>query len=330
MKGHIISFDTDSNAGFISGHDGNRYQFTRSDWRSDTEPEPQQRVDFEIDGKQAKDIVALSKSVKKNGAAEQKDWGLIASWGFGILFLLAGIGSLVTPDSALSGLFQLALAGILLPPVLQIIHEKTGRTFRKSERAIAIVVLLLLAGVSAPKTAATETSAHSVPEATAINNNTAAENTEKVAAAEEKKDKTNAELDKLAELCPDDSYDLLPFTLESPDSYYNLIRNKSSSLSELQRKDHFKKIEGQAVVWVGWIEEVKEKFLGGYEVWIDMDSPEEVASIQEVYFNTDKETAYGLNKDHVACFVGTIESVTTVFTKLQVHLENVHVIKTYE
>jgi uncharacterized membrane protein len=33
MRGHVIGFDPDSNAGAISGHDGNRYDFVRLEWR---------------------------------------------------------------------------------------------------------------------------------------------------------------------------------------------------------------------------------------------------------------------------------------------------------
>lgn len=69
MKGQVITFDEETNKGLISGHDGNRYSFTRMDWtKKEIQPKVRSEVDFEVsDDGSAKDIIALS-----GGAAEEK------------------------------------------------------------------------------------------------------------------------------------------------------------------------------------------------------------------------------------------------------------------
>src|SRR5260370_13769275 len=56
MKGNVIGFDPDSNAGAISGHDGNRYDFVRLDWRGSARPSRGAVVDFVADGQRATQI----------------------------------------------------------------------------------------------------------------------------------------------------------------------------------------------------------------------------------------------------------------------------------
>lgn len=68
MKGTILQYDKNTHKGFISGHDGNRYTFTKIDWASDKAPKEGMTVDFEANGKEAKDIVQL-----KTEADESKE-----------------------------------------------------------------------------------------------------------------------------------------------------------------------------------------------------------------------------------------------------------------
>lgn len=60
MKGNILTFDESTNRGKISGFDGNRYDFTRSDWKSKGNPIQHCVVDFEIQENEAKDVFILS------------------------------------------------------------------------------------------------------------------------------------------------------------------------------------------------------------------------------------------------------------------------------
>ena len=56
MKGEIIGFDPDTNTGAISGHDGNRYDFVRLDWRGSALPTRGTAVDFVSEGMHAREI----------------------------------------------------------------------------------------------------------------------------------------------------------------------------------------------------------------------------------------------------------------------------------
>jgi uncharacterized membrane protein len=60
MRGTIIGFDPDSNAGAITGDDGSRYDFVRLDWRGSAQPSRGVAVDFVPDGMQARQVYAVS------------------------------------------------------------------------------------------------------------------------------------------------------------------------------------------------------------------------------------------------------------------------------
>jgi len=60
MKGNVIGFDPDTNAGAISGHDGQRYDFVRLEWRSPAQPTRGTIVEFIPEGIQATQIYPVS------------------------------------------------------------------------------------------------------------------------------------------------------------------------------------------------------------------------------------------------------------------------------
>lgn len=72
MQGKVLKFDSDNNSGFISGHDGNRYQFVRLDWAANEHPKEGQDVDFDIDGKNAKEIIVLQKKPQQKEGVSPK------------------------------------------------------------------------------------------------------------------------------------------------------------------------------------------------------------------------------------------------------------------
>ena len=59
MKGNVIGFDPDTNAGAISGHDGKRYDFVRLEWRSPAQPTRGTIVEFTPAGLQATQIYPM-------------------------------------------------------------------------------------------------------------------------------------------------------------------------------------------------------------------------------------------------------------------------------
>lgn len=56
MKGKILDFSIQTNAGVISGDDGERYNFSGADWKSERHPTRGMSVDFAAEDHQAKEI----------------------------------------------------------------------------------------------------------------------------------------------------------------------------------------------------------------------------------------------------------------------------------
>jgi uncharacterized membrane protein YhaH (DUF805 family) len=59
VRGNVIGFDRDTNTGAISGHDGNRYDFVRQDWRGQHPPRHGDIVDFQAVEQRATDIYLI-------------------------------------------------------------------------------------------------------------------------------------------------------------------------------------------------------------------------------------------------------------------------------
>lgn len=71
MKGKVLGFDPASGTGAITGEDGKRYKFATADNKSPQPLKPNDSVDFEVDGDNAKDIYAVKTgfSLPTGGAA---------------------------------------------------------------------------------------------------------------------------------------------------------------------------------------------------------------------------------------------------------------------
>jgi len=108
-------------------------------------------------------------------------------------------------------------------------------------------------------------------------------------------------------------------------SYYHL-RDRMKSMTEAQWKDYARSIRGQRVQWSGWVEDVNEKFLGGYELWIDMDPPGQL-SVSDVEFDIPADVALRLKKDQEVVFRGTIRSALDTLGVCSVHLADAEVIR---
>jgi len=64
MKGKILDYSIQNSSGIISGEDGNRYEFTNAEWKSDKAPKANQSVDFEADEKNAKGVYLESSNLQ--------------------------------------------------------------------------------------------------------------------------------------------------------------------------------------------------------------------------------------------------------------------------
>ena len=74
MKGQILDYSVQKNAGVISGDDQRRYSFTGAEWRGQTVPSRGQIVDFEIDpAGQALNVYVLSHPSAFSGQVGSKN-----------------------------------------------------------------------------------------------------------------------------------------------------------------------------------------------------------------------------------------------------------------
>jgi uncharacterized membrane protein YhaH (DUF805 family) len=62
MKGNVIGLDPEANTGAISGHDGQRYDFTTADWHGARRPQRGDAVDFAPDGRHAVQIYLVEEA----------------------------------------------------------------------------------------------------------------------------------------------------------------------------------------------------------------------------------------------------------------------------
>lgn len=90
MRGSILTYNR--NMGLISGSDGNRYQFSRLDWKGRGEPTTGTEIDFIVDGQMAKNVFPL-----KVDSKHSKVVLAIVCWFFGIFgvhrFMVGKIGT---------------------------------------------------------------------------------------------------------------------------------------------------------------------------------------------------------------------------------------------
>lgn len=100
-----------------------------------------------------------------------------------------------------------------------------------------------------------------------------------------------------------------------------------NSTTEARFKAYARSVEGSWIRWQGWVEDVNEKLLGGYEVWIDMDSPEEMLSVQDITFDIPDSLALALEKNQQIVFEGQISSLRNFLGSLSVGLDSAQIIR---
>ncbi len=69
MKGNVLGFDPGTNTGAISGHDGQRYEFVRLEWRGPGQPLRGEVVDFVTDGDRSTQIYPIGQQFTPQEAA---------------------------------------------------------------------------------------------------------------------------------------------------------------------------------------------------------------------------------------------------------------------
>ena len=90
MKGNVLGFDPDSNTGAITGHDGQRYDFVRLEWRGPGMPGRGAAVDFVAEGTRATQIYPLGARFNPDEAATANTVYILY-----LVSLLVGLTSIV-------------------------------------------------------------------------------------------------------------------------------------------------------------------------------------------------------------------------------------------
>lgn len=113
-------------------------------------------------------------------------------------------------------------------------------------------------------------------------------------------------------------------TPELPAPPFKEIRSEMEIMTDAQWMKYTEQLKGTRVAnWTGWIEDVNEKTFGGYELWIDMDSPDAVLSLYEISFDIPEDLALGFRKDQAVTFSGRIESIRKgIFGECRIQLVN--------
>jgi hypothetical protein len=101
------------------------------------------------------------------------------------------------------------------------------------------------------------------------------------------------------------------------------IRSTVAGMTEAQWKAYLPTLEGMVVEqWTGWVAEVNVKG-SQYELWVDMDAPDDLLSAQDIYFPIPADIAMQLQKDQKITFSGQIERVSEFLGSISIYLENV-------
>lgn len=111
--------------------------------------------------------------------------------------------------------------------------------------------------------------------------------------------------------------------LALPAPAYEEIRLTVQSMTEAQWKQYLGGLRGYyAVNWTGWVVDVDRKLSGDYVLWVDMDAPGAMFSVQDVYIPVPDRLALALHKDQEVVFSGMIRSANNILGSLAINLEN--------
>jgi tetratricopeptide (TPR) repeat protein len=119
--------------------------------------------------------------------------------------------------------------------------------------------------------------------------------------------------------------DIVNINFNDPAPNFYTIRNNMNELTEVQWEVYKNTyvINKTAINWSGWVEEVQQGSGDNYKVLIDMDSPDEFLSVQDIYFDLPASQAGYLQKDQKITFSGRISRVTNFLGSCQINLEDV-------
>ncbi len=121
MKGRILDYSIQNNSGAISGADGNRYQFSGSDWNDSDPPQRGMAVDFEPVGDRATQVYRdVDVAVASHSAGGQG-----GNRSFGVTCLQCGAN--VIPEGAINWLLFIVFLLLCCPAAVIYLLVQAGK-----------------------------------------------------------------------------------------------------------------------------------------------------------------------------------------------------------
>lgn len=103
---------------------------------------------------------------------------------------------------------------------------------------------------------------------------------------------------------------------------YEEISDEVASMTEAQWKEYLPTLSGLRVEsWTGWVVDVDESLGGDYELWVDMDSPDDIFSTQDVYIPVTDDAALEFNKGQQVTFSGIIDRASEFLGDVIIHIK---------
>ena len=100
------------------------------------------------------------------------------------------------------------------------------------------------------------------------------------------------------------------------------MRDNGEEMTEAQWKAYSDSLKGLAVTdWEGWVSNVDKEVLGSkYQLFVDLDSPDELFSTYDVYFYIPESDALKYSREQRVRFSGVIDHVTLMLTAVSIEL----------
>lgn len=112
-----------------------------------------------------------------------------------------------------------------------------------------------------------------------------------------------------------------PIAREEAPSYETIAAN-CEAMTDAKWNIYSETLVGKKITnWSGTVTEVNETLFGDYEIWIDMDDPDEILSVQDVYYPCSKESALKFDKGDGITFSGVIKSVSDLLGSVSIRLK---------
>lgn len=127
MRGTVLDYHFAQGTGLIGGEDGNRYTFANADWRADAAPQPQQGVDFEVDGEMARAIYPQTPPGVAAPAGRAPGAPMPQSQKEGIIAIIGAATAWLIPVLGLVGAVVAVIWGVRAQRSAKIDGDKTGQ-----------------------------------------------------------------------------------------------------------------------------------------------------------------------------------------------------------